>query len=38
MPTTGQFLFCLALLAQLVEQLPFKEKVTGSNPVQRTSV
>jgi hypothetical protein len=25
-----------ALLAQLVEQLPFKEKVTGSNPVQRT--
>jgi hypothetical protein len=32
-------LFCLiALLAQLVEQLPFKEKVTGSNPVRRTVV
>lgn len=25
-----------ALLAQLVEQLPFKEKVAGSNPAQRT--
>ncbi len=25
-----------APIAQLVEQLPFKEKVTGSNPVGRT--
>ncbi len=25
-----------ALLAQLVEQLPFKETVIGSNPIQRT--
>lgn len=31
--------FCktyFALLAQLVEQLPFKEKVAGSNPARRT--
>jgi hypothetical protein len=25
-----------ALIAQLVEQLPFKEKVAGSNPAGRT--
>ena len=26
----------LALIAQLVEQLPFKETVAGSNPAKRT--
>ena len=26
-----------APLAQLVEQIPFKDKVTGSNPVRGTS-
>ena len=30
--------YYFALLAQLAEQLPFKEKVTGSNPVQRTKL
>ena len=30
------FFYYEGLLAQLAEQLPFKEKVTGSNPVQRT--
>jgi hypothetical protein len=27
-----------ALIAQLVEQLPFKEKVAGSNPAGRTII
>ena len=27
-----------APLAQLVEQIPFKDKVTGSNPVRGTSI
>ena len=33
-----QFYFCIqnALIAQPVEQLPFKEKVPGSNPGGRT--
>ncbi len=28
--------FIFALIAQLVEQLPFKQKVAGSNPAGRT--
>lgn len=27
-----------APLAQLVEQIPFKDKVTGSNPVRGTNI
>lgn len=30
--------FCFALIAQLVEQLPFKQKVAGSNPAGRTFI